>query len=132
MKISEYPLTDTFSLDDLLVISGVAGDRRITTERLLVHKPKGAAGHAIIDLLPGNWTDALTQTIALPSDFGMGNNTVFLWDLAYGTSTDQYHRFSSSGIRDIAQTVNSVTFKAFYFKPDILISLELWNVGGNG
>lgn len=131
MKISGYPSVDTFDLSDLTVISGVSGDRQIQLEKFLLHKPKGPAGHALVTLVPANWQDNLTQTVVLPSAFGMHGATVFLWDLAKTTNTEQFSRFSRAGIRDVGQGTNYVTFKAFFFKPDMPIEFDLWNLGGN-
>ncbi len=128
MKISEYPQVATYQQNDVVVISGVAGDRQIGINTLASRYPRVTPPSTTITLTAAGWDSNNTQTINLPSSFRMTIDTIFMWDLSFGATTDQYQRFTIAGIRDIGQGLNSVRFKAYFFKPDVPINLVLWNL----
>ncbi len=125
MKISEYPKIDQASSSDLLVISGIAGDRQITVGNLMIHRPPSTTSpERFVTLTADGWDTATNrQTVVVPGILG---NTVFMWDVAFHTTRDEYLRFLSAGIRSVAQAADQVTFQCFFFKPDMPITLRLW------
>lgn len=125
MKISAYPKIQLANANDLLVISGIAGDRKITTSNLLIHRPiTDDTPQRNVTLTAEGWDiSTIRQSVNVP---GIKANSVFLWDVAFHTSRDEYLRFVRGGIRPVMQTDDFVTFQAFFFKPEIPIHLILW------
>ncbi len=128
MKISEYPQIATASAEDIMVISGIAGDRKITVGNMLIHRPEpeGSIARNITLTVEGWSPTTLRQNVSVP---GMLPNTVYMWDVAFHTTRDEYLRFVRGGIRPVSQIAEQLTFQAFFYVPDIPINLIIWLLG---
>ncbi len=124
MKISQYPQITNAETDDVTVISGVAGDRQITVENLLLHRPITSTDPTrMVTLSIEGWSSSFRQVVTVQ---GMRPNSVFLWDVAFHTAREEYLRFIRSGVRAVAQGTGQVTFQAFFSRPDTPIPIIIW------